>query len=679
MKRSGLHYLIPLAIVVALVMLLVRPVAENVVRAWAVKDVNLRASLIGNSLTDGIIEALTQPKSARAQRQFSNLAKDDRLHALGFCDVQGTLTNSSENFPGDYRCGAEGEAEKGRWISTPEHPHLYINSFDVAEPETNTAIGRLVLVHDLAYANNRAEVAGGYVQTSALALLAAGLGLFAAWSMVPKWLRRRREQTRRKAPPRILTDADINKTVTVIIPALNEEKRISDVVKYALSDPATAEVIVIDDSSIDNTAALAKQAGAKVLLSSMLGKGVSMKDGIAPAEKELLVYLDGDLAGLRPNIISDLAAPLLRDEADFVKARFGRGGGRVTELTAKPMLKIFFPELAGYAQPLGGIIAGRKSLLGAMQFEDGYGVDIGLLIDAHLAGARIAEVDIGSLEHDSQPLQDLAVMVNDVGGVIFNRARKVGRMHVEQVAAMYESQRQATAAIEYVMTRRKNRTKLLLLDMDGTVTASRFAVELAKSVNQEEALAALLDKSSDKDAATRTESIANVFKYTHRKIFEDVAHGLEIRPGVIAFVNQMRRRGFMVGLISDSYFVAAEIMRRRIFADFALAHLIQFENGVCSGEIKINPAFIDEDTGVICKSNVLKAFREEKSPPHLALSWAVGDNVNDLALLRQVDKGFVIEPKSSVFDQEPGIQRISSFEELLMMLPDGEDDARSGN
>ena len=93
---------------------------------------------------------------------------------------------------------------------------------------------------------------------------------------------------------------------TVVIPALNEAKRISEVVAYALSDPATAEVIVVDDSSIDGTAELARLAGAKVMISSMLGKGASMHDGVAPAQSNVLVYLDGDLTGLRSGIITDL-------------------------------------------------------------------------------------------------------------------------------------------------------------------------------------------------------------------------------------------------------------------------------------------------------------------------------------------------------------------------------------
>ena len=199
---------------------------------------------------------------------------------------------------------------------------------------------------------------------------------------------------------------------SVIIPALNEARRIAQVVAYAMADPATAEVIVVDDSSTDATASLARYAGATVVTSTMLGKGESMRDGVALAKQGLLVYLDGDLSGLRKGIITNLVGPLIRHEADFVKARFGRVGGRVTELTAKPMLKIFFPELAHFGQPLGGIMAARKSLLRTLTFDDGYGVDVGLLIDSHLAGARLVEVDIGSLEHESQPLHDLTLMAN---------------------------------------------------------------------------------------------------------------------------------------------------------------------------------------------------------------------------------------------------------------------------
>lgn len=459
---------------------------------------------------------------------------------------------------------------------------------------------------------------------------------------------------------------------SVVIPALNEAARIAEVVRFARADAATAEVIVIDDSSIDDTAALAREAGARVLTSSMLGKGASMRDGVEAAQQALLVYLDGDLAGLRPGLITDLCRPLVAGEADFVKARFGRGGGRVTELTAKPMLQVFFPELARFGQPLGGLIAARRPLLKALHFENGYGVDVGLLIDAHRAGARLAEVDIGSLEHDSQPLLDLTAMANEVSRVIYARARAAGRLHVEQIEAMYETQRQATASIDYILTRRRGRTRLLLLDMDGTVTTERYAVSLARAIGQDAALAALLDKPDD-DAGTRSERIAALFKFIHRQQFERVAQAIEIRPGAVEWINRMRRAGFMVGVVSDSYFVAAEILRRRIFADFALAHTLQFDGDVCTGELRLNPAFhpLHPSRGAPpCKSHVLTRFREDRRAPVIDEIWAVGDNLNDLEMLSLADRAFVIEPKSPTLARKAHAQQVQSFDELLALVPD---------
>lgn len=380
----------------------------------------------------------------------------------------------------------------------------------------------------------------------------------------------------------------LRRCTTVVIPALNEAARIAEVVRHALADEATAEVIVVDDSSTDDTVALAKAAGAKVVTSSMLGKGTSMRDGLDIASYPLVAYLDGDLTGLRPRLITDLVRPLVAGDADFVKARFGRGGGRVTELTAKPMLKVFFPELAHLAQPLGGVIAARRNLLQQLEFEDGYGVDVGLVIDAFSRGARLTEVDIGRIDHDRQPLLDLAAMANEVARVIYARSRTAGRLHVEQIIAMYEAQRQATASIDYILGRRRGRDHLLLLDMDGTLTSSRFVLELARRTGHEEALQALLDRDDD-DAVTRSQRIAELFRFVHRHQFEHVARSLPLRRGAVAWVKRMRRAGFMVGIVSDSYYVAAEVLRRRVFADFALAYTMQFRNEVCTGELRLNP------------------------------------------------------------------------------------------
>ena len=477
------------------------------------------------------------------------------------------------------------------------------------------------------------------------------------------------------APDPLRLEAPLGPCVSVIIPALNEQERIADVVRYALSDSATAEVIVVDDSSIDSTVSLAREAGARVITSSLLGKGASMDDGARVAQSEILVYLDGDLKGLRSGIISDLARPLIAGQAEFVKARFGRGGGRVTELTAKPMLKVFFPELAHFNQPLGGIIAARKSLLQQLSFEDGYGVDIGLLIDAWRANAKLAEVDIGHLEHDSQPLLDLTSMANEVSRVIYSRARESGRLHVEQITAMYESQRQATASWEYAITRQKNRTKLLLLDMDGTVTTSRFATLLAQATDQVDELNKHLG-GRNPDVLTRSASIAQIFRFVHRQKFEAVAKIMPIRTGVIECVKAFKRAGFMVGVVSDSYFVAAEVLRKRIFADFALAHTVQFQGDVCTGELSINSAFLPDPNAPnpvagrigISKHHVLAQFRREDIQPRFDTIWAVGDNDNDVDMLSLADRAWMIEPKSPRLKTIAGVTEIAHFDELTAAL-----------
>lgn len=481
---------------------------------------------------------------------------------------------------------------------------------------------------------------------------------------------------------------------SVLIPALNEARRIAQVVAYARADPATGEVIVIDDSSIDDTAQLARSAGATVVTSTLLGKGASMRDGVALAKHDLLVYLDGDLSGLRKGIITQLVGPLARNEADFVKARFGRAGGRVTELTAKPMLKIFFPELAHFGQPLGGIMAARKSLLQTLEFEDAYGVDIGLLLDSHLAGARLAEVDIGSLEHDSQALEDLSFMANEISRVIFSRARAAGRLNVDQIAAMYETQRQAAAELDYVLTRKKGRTRLLLITMDRTLIDGRFADELARQTGREEALQQL-PADENGDDISRAQNEARVFRFVHKNQFEAVARTLPLRSGVIEFVNQARRCGFMVGVVSESYFVAAEIIRRRIFADFAMAHTIQFDGEVCNGQVRINPAFLPETragtsaleedaqatSNRVCKSNVLRRILTDVSPPAIDISWVVAANARDLGLMRLADRAFYIEPYRiastarpslilpKVVSIESGYTRVESFAALATFLP----------
>ena len=195
--------------------------------------------------------------------------------------------------------------------------------------------------------------------------------------------------------------------ITVIIPTLNEEETIQSVIQFAWSQPQVTEVVVVDDKSIDATVAIAVANGAKVITSTKLGKGSSMKDGVLFASNPIVAFLDGDIDPYPHYTIKLLTDPILNGEVDFVKSSFSRNAGRVTELAAKPLLSIFFPELLRFSQPLSGMIAGKKKLLEQLDFREDYGVDIGILIDMYLMNAKMKEVEIGYIENKSKPWQAL--------------------------------------------------------------------------------------------------------------------------------------------------------------------------------------------------------------------------------------------------------------------------------
>jgi glycosyltransferase involved in cell wall biosynthesis len=219
--------------------------------------------------------------------------------------------------------------------------------------------------------------------------------------------------------------------VSVVLPAFNEGKFIAKVVKEAKKADHVAEVIVIDGGSTDNTVEEALKAGAKVLYQSWMkypGKGIAMRDAVDYATGDVLVFTDADILNIKRGMIGKLIKPILNDEADFVKGTFKRRAGRVTELVAKPLLRMFFPEYTHFSQPLSGEIAGKKEVFKSVVFEEDWGVDIGLLIDIAEKGYRIEEVDIGFKEHDMKPLVELGDMAFQVAKAIIKRAVQKGRL-----------------------------------------------------------------------------------------------------------------------------------------------------------------------------------------------------------------------------------------------------------
>ena len=243
-------------------------------------------------------------------------------------------------------------------------------------------------------------------------------------------------------------------TVSVVIPARDEERTVAGVVgaisrSLVARVPLVDELVVMDSDSTDDTANVAAAAGAIVYrtadvapsLGSFRGKGEALWKSLLVTTGDLLVYIDGDLTRWGPHFVSGLIGPLLADaQVQLVKGFYTRvrtesdgsvsaEGGRVTELIARPVISLWWPELAGVVQPLAGEWAARRSLMESLSVPVGYGVELATLMDTvsgHGLDA-VAQVDLGSRAHRHQANHDLALMAAELL-LVAERRRPSGRM-----------------------------------------------------------------------------------------------------------------------------------------------------------------------------------------------------------------------------------------------------------
>ena len=240
--------------------------------------------------------------------------------------------------------------------------------------------------------------------------------------------------------------------MSVCLPARDEASTIGGILEtlIGLRERGVVDQIVVVDHSSDRTAEIARELGAEVHdqeqlrpeLGPVLGKGDAMWRALGVLTGDVICFLDADTEGFGAHFACGLLGPLLcGPEIAFVKGFYRRpfkvgsvtlpdGGGRVTELTARPLLNLFYPDLAAVAQPLSGEVAARRELLERLPFVTGYGVDIALLLDAHreVGLDAIAQVDLDVRQNSHQPLRDLGPMAFSVLRALASRVQREGRL-----------------------------------------------------------------------------------------------------------------------------------------------------------------------------------------------------------------------------------------------------------
>ncbi|MFH0973975.1 MAG: HAD-IB family phosphatase [Candidatus Micrarchaeota archaeon] len=407
------------------------------------------------------------------------------------------------------------------------------------------------------------------------------------------------------------------KHVTVVIPCYNEEATIARVVSACRTARLVDEVLVVDDGSSDASSEAAHEAGAIVLRNeSNQGKGAALLAGARAAKNDVIVFIDADFVNVSPEVVESLANPVLDGEAKVCKAFFEREGGRVTELVAKPLLEFLFPELC-LQQPLSGQFAVSKKFLLDLDLDEGWGIDLSVILESLKKGETVMEVNIGSVEHKHRSLNELSKTSRQVIQTILQNAGFLSKKH-----------------------------KLIFFDFDRTLVTQSSVEVLAsafgfkKQLERERALF-LSGKITERDLTKR---IARMLKGRKASELEEVASKLKKNAFADETLNYLRRMGYKTAVVSFGFKQVISTAFPRVF-DSITSPVLEVNRGVFTGQVRIPP--FKSGKRVFCKGAATKALLKEFGVK-CEEAIAVGDDESDDEMFKWVGIPVIFKPRGGV-------------------------------
>jgi len=452
--------------------------------------------------------------------------------------------------------------------------------------------------------------------------------------------------------------------VSVILPALNEERTVGRIVRAVRKSKLVDEVLVVDACSTDRTGEVALRAGAKVVRQDEKlppGKGTTMKVGIENASGDILVFFDADIKNFKTEFVDKMVLPILNGEADFVKGSFRRKAGRVTELVAKPLLNVFFPELK-VNQPLSGQIAGTRKVFERIELDSNWGVDVGMLLDVLKIG-RIAEVELGYIEHRMKAEESLCEMSSEVASAIMRRCVSQGRLFLGGVENVIK---RIVEMVGREKEKSRKKKKVVVFDVDGVLLRERVIDELAKEYGFEEEVRKARKKCKEGRINERQLGIllAQFLKGRSSEDVRKVVSHIPLTKGVKETVKKLKKRGFKIAVLSDGYLPACEVIGKKMNVDYVIANRLEIKAGRLTGRVIGNEFACPDCEFLLCKREALKKVAKKfgVSPRDCIM---VGNGKNDAHAMEIAGLGVAFNAEEEVKEKAQIIIDTGDMRSLL--------------